>query len=176
MKKIRIKKTQKRRENREEKEKEKRTKLGGNYSYMGFTPSSIQLCWRAHTHQTGLLILPPHLRLTSHPPSSTPTNLFNTAAVVAAGHAAPGSTGTAGPHGDQGRRETLHFPGQDDRARAAALRVATLAVAAGGSLTPEAGAAAGARSWRTGRADPCPTESAREEDAAAAGWASAAEG
>ena len=128
-----------------------------------------------HTHSA--LILPPHLRLTSPVPPQLPTNPFNTAAVVAAArHAAAGSTGTAGPHGDQGRRETLHFPGQDDRARAAALRVATLAVAAGGNLTPEAGAAAGARSWRTGRADPCPTESAREEDAAAAGWASAAEG
>lgn len=128
------------------------------------------------THTRPGLLLPPHLRFTSPVPPLLPTNPFNTAAVVAAGHAAPGSTGTAGPHGDQGRRETLHFPGQDDRARAAALRVATLAVAAGGNLTPEAGAAAGARSWRTGRADPCPTESAREEDAAAAGWASAAEG
>ena len=131
-----------------------------------------------HTHtrtRPGLLILSPHLRLTSPLPPLLPTNPFNTAE-VAAGHAAPGSTWTAGPHGDQGRRETLHFPGQDDRAQAAALRVATLAVAADGNLTPEAGAAAGARSWRTGRADPCPTESAREEDAAAAGWASAAEG
>lgn len=79
------------------------------------------------------------------------------------------------PREDRGHHEALYFP-DHDRARAAVHpagedREATKAVAAGGNLNPAAGEAAGDRSWRRGRADPCPGATAREEGDAAAGLA-----